>query len=178
MRRNITMFCSCIFVFMIGIVPFLWASFYTIPGIDDLCVATDIRSMGDGYITRAINEAISLFCSWQGTYFTNILIGLIKPFDSFGTIGLRIYTFCAIILFVISIIMIIYILFRCFINSETMKHAILFGLVLLFIVLNVNRHVEFFFFNIVIHAYTAPFIFGGGGIGMCYQLLSRKRLRN
>ena len=50
---------------------------------------------------------------------------------------------------------------KCIRDSETIKYATIFGLVLLFIVMNVNRHVEFFYFNIVIHAYAAPFALGG-----------------
>lgn len=161
MKKKYLICVASFCLFVLGIAPFLWGALYTIPGIDDLSVAADIRNFGDEYITRAYNKATDLYFSWQGTYFTNILIGLIKPYDSFGVIGLRIYTFCIILVFVLSIILIINILLKCIGGSETIKYAIIIGLVLVFVVMNVNRHVEFFYFNIVIHAYTAPFVLGG-----------------
>ncbi len=176
MKKKIALFSVSVCLLLLGVVPYVWGAVYTIPGIDDLCVATDIRNINGGFLSKAIINACDLYFSWQGTYFTNLLIGLIRPYDMFGTMGLRIYTVTMLILFSLAFIYVIYIFLEVIDSKDRVVNALLYGGLLLLIVFNVNYHTEFFYFNIVIHAYTAPFILGLialAYLAKCYRFQQR-----
>ncbi len=144
---------------ILGIVPYIWAAVYTIPGIDDLTNAVTMRNISGGYLTKAFIYTINTYFSWQGTYFSILLIGLFRPYDSFGLTGLHIHSVSIILLLFFSTILVLFIILHCqYERKSARKKAVLYGVGLLFIILNVNNHVEFLFFNNANYVYTIPLI--------------------
>jgi len=143
--------------FIIGY-PHLKLTYYALPGADDFSCANavEIYRQNHNALVSALLYTRDVYITWQGTYTGEIIMGL-EPSVRESYTGLRIILALSVILFVISLIFLVYQFTRKFLDF-TPTQAWIAALTAEFMAFNISETGELFTWYTGAAVYTFPLI--------------------
>ena len=157
------------------VLPIVIASTYTFLQADDFSHAMDIGIFRENIIKlfiASIKYAKRMYLIWQGTYTSMFLQAFLSPLNGLGLVQLKIVMLVNVVLFVISLILIVYSVCKCC-NIGLSKTAVLITICTVGIFGFTSWTEIFYWFSGAI-SYSFPLSFAF--IGVSLVLISKKKL--
>lgn len=159
------------------IMPFLLASLYTLPSVDDF---TNVNSVTEhlsdsNWFTAASKATITTYNKWQGTYFGLILIYFIAPLKHFGVAGIRVFSLLNGALFFTALFMFVKAIFTYILADNKWGHILFTYLLFVYGCVNTTASSEIFFWYTGACVYTMPLSCALLGCASMLTLLGTKK---
>lgn len=154
-----------VLVIIYSIVPYLYAARFVVPVADDFVRGPEA---GESYFSYAFSKMMSVYLSWQGTYFSDYLFAFFNPLARMGLTGVRVYCFISIVFFYFSLWVCIYNISENIfkISGEGRWKIVTVYAVISVLISNAISPAEVFFWYCGICVYTIPFGLSLIGIGL------------
>ena len=156
---------------LLSAVPFVIASFYTLPVNDDFSNSLMWKGVSSGkeYWEISFGQMSNIYMTWQGTYTGNLILYSVGAFYRWGVSGIRIFAVINIILFLGALFYLTYMVMAYVVKVKTWFYVgIVYG-VLDICFFWTRIHSEFFYFHTASCMYTIPLAMGAVSIGMALK---------
>lgn len=179
-NRNSRVIWVCALIILSMTLPIIAATKYGVPCDDDFSNSLIYLSERNVTLGMIMKNASTLYNSWQGTYFGNLL-AMIPVYMMWGTLGLRIEMLSVTILFFIALFMAIkgyYGYYARKAGKNFDKGALPMAIMYMAVVgygLSTKSLGEFFYWHTGICMYTIPFAMCSLSISVFFSDMNRNR---